>query len=193
MIIGITGGIASGKSAVSHYLEEQGHPVIDTDILSREVIAEEAIIEAIVQAFGEQVLDNGRLSREKLGKCIFSDEEARKTLNAIMHPAILDRTKEVLGTYAKEELVFLVVPLLYETGFDVLCDEVWLVLTDSILKEKRLMARDDIDAAYAEQKIASQMDDATRLSYHPTVIHNNGTLAELHVQVDKLLKTIEKN
>lgn len=193
MIIGITGGIASGKSAVSCYLEKKGYPIVDADLLSREIIAMPSTISQIIACFGNDVIVDGAISRQKLGEKIFSDVKARARLDAIMHPLIYTLAKERLLTYTQEELVFFVVPLLYETGFDALCDEVWLVVTDEQVKRQRLMERDAIDVNYAQKKIAAQADDEWRLSHAPQVLRNNDTLENLYAQVEMLLRMTRKN
>lgn len=187
--IGITGGIGSGKSAVGDYLLSLGYPVIDTDVISREVVQPGSdTLALLANTFGQDILlADGSLNRPEMARRVFTDVQKRKQLNAIMHPAIHRLVKERMAEVAHRPLVFLMVPLLYETGFQRFCNEVWLVQTSRQKQVERLTARDQIDEAFALKKIEAQMSDADRLAYSPKPIDNNGTLAALYRQVDELL------
>lgn len=188
--IGITGGIASGKSAVGDYLVSLGYPVIDADLIAREVVEPGRETLAVLrEAFGPGILSPaGDLDRRALAAVIFNDDQKRAQLNQIMHPAIDREMQKKMEAAQDQPLVFLMVPLLYETGFQKHCDEVWLVKVSRETQVRRLMARDDIDAGYADQKIKAQMTDEDRLAYGPQVINNDGDLAALQAQVDWLLR-----
>lgn len=190
MIIGLTGGIASGKTVVSDYLKNLGYPVVDADELSREVMAPGSVTLAAVRAaFGDGVFcADGSLDRAALARRVFSDPQARQRLDAITHPAIEKLAQARFAEYGEATLVFFVVPLLYESGMDALCDRVWLVHADAALREKRLMARDAIDADYARQKIAAQMSEEERLARGPRVLTNDGDSAHLYEQIQTFLK-----
>lgn len=192
MIIGITGGIASGKTVVSEYLRQLGYPIVDADVLAREIMAPGGpVLEEIAQAFGsEMIAADGSLDRQALGRRIFSDESARTTLDAITHPAIRALAETRFREHAGAKAVFFVVPLLYESGMDDLCDEVWLVHADEAVRRARLMARDAIDEGYATQKIASQMSEEERLARGPRVLYNDGDVAHLEAQVKDLVKKL---
>ena len=192
MIIGITGGIASGKTVVSEYLRQLGYPIVDADVLAREIMAPGGpVLEEIAQAFGsEMIAADGSLDRQALGRRIFSDESARTTLDAITHPAIRALAETRFREHAGAKAVFFVVPLLYESGMDDLCDEVWLVHADEAVRRARLMARDDIDESYAAQKIASQMSEEERLARGPRVLYNDGDVTHLEAQVKDLVKKL---
>ena len=195
MIIGITGGIASGKTAVSDYVKKMGYPVIDADELSREIMEPGSpVLNEVRKTFGKAVFHaDGSLDRQALGRLVFSDRAARQQLDAITHPAIGRLAQQRFSEHRHDALVFFVVPLLYESGMDQYCDSVWLVHVDDALREKRLMARDNIDAAYARQKMASQMTEMERLSHRPEVIRNDGNLEQLHKQVQALIKKLQKS
>lgn len=189
MIIGLTGGIASGKTLVSDYLKGLGYPVVDADLLSREVMAQPETLAAVRAAFGDGVFcADGSLDRAALARRVFSDAGARQRLDAITHPAIEKLAQARFAEYGEATLVFFVVPLLYESGMDALCDRVWLVHADAALREKRLMARDAIDADYARQKIAAQMSEEERLARGPRVLTNDGDSAHLYEQIQTFLK-----
>lgn len=195
MIIGITGGIASGKTAVSDYVKKLGYPVIDADELSREIMEPgSSVLDEVRMTFGEAVFQaDGSLNRQALGRLVFSDREARQKLDAITHPAIARLAQKRFSEHQHDALVFFVVPLLYESGMDRYCDTVWLVHVDDTLREKRLMARDKIDVTYARQKMASQMTEIERLAHRPEVIRNDGDLEQLHKQVRVLIKKLQKS
>lgn len=195
MIIGVTGGIASGKTAVSDYLQEKGYPVVDADILSREIMAPGSpTLSEVRAAFGNSVFHaDGSLNRQALGRRIFGGEAARRALDAITHPAIVRLAQARFDALGTEKIIFFVVPLLYESGMDALCDRVWLVHADENVRRRRLMARDDIDAAYAEQKMTSQMSETERLAKGAEILTNDGDLAHLKAQVEKKLKKLEKS
>ncbi|MFP5522079.1 dephospho-CoA kinase [Peptococcus simiae] len=190
--IGITGGIASGKSAVGDYLASLGYPVIDADLIAREVVEPgRETLAALREAFGPGLLSPaGDLDRRALAAVIFKDDQKRAQLNQIMHPAIDRAMQKKMAAAQDQPLVFLMVPLLYETGFQKHCDEVWLVRVSRETQVRRLMARDDIDAGYADHKIKAQMTDEDRLAYGPQVINNDGDLDALHAQVDELLREV---
>lgn len=188
--IGITGGIASGKSAVGDYLAGLGYPVIDADLIAREVVEPGTeTLKALGDHFGPAILSpDGQLDRQALAAAIYADDQKREALNQIIHPAIDREMHRQMAAAEAQPLVFLMVPLLYETGFQKHCDEVWLVTVSRATQLDRLMARDDIDPAYADRKIQAQMADADRLAYGPRLIHNDGDLPALYRQVDALLR-----
>lgn len=194
MIIGITGGIASGKSMASRYLQNQGYPVIDTDLIARDVMLPESdVLRKCVEVFGKKILKpDGQLNREVLGQIIFSDENARKTLNEITHPVIYRQAQEALKDQ-KGRLVFLVVPLMFEAGFDALCDEVWNISADLEVKCARLMQRDHISRMMAIKKIQTQLDEHERCRLADKVLFNNEGEQILYEQIDQALQELQKN
>jgi dephospho-CoA kinase len=189
-IIGLTGGIASGKTSVAHLLERLGAAVVDADLLAREVVepGEEALAR-IVAAFGEKVLDGeGRLNRPALAEIVFSDAAARRTLEAITHPAIRARAEEKLASLreAGVETAFYVAPLLIEAGNSDRVDEIWVVYLDQETQLARLMARDSLGREAALRRIGSQMPMEEKKRLGRIVIDNRGTPEELEAQVRRL-------
>lgn len=193
--IGITGSIASGKSVLTAYLLGLGFPVIDADAIARDLVHPGSdTLKKIADIFGEDmILSDGNLDREKLGKRVFSDEDARNRLNDIMHPAIvsamLDLSKNFHG------LVFYDVPLLFEQIDDIKesgleFDAIWLVDANEDVQLARLMARDNIDEAYAKEKIASQMPLEEKKKLATVVFDNSGDLMNLYNQVDDALEAL---
>jgi dephospho-CoA kinase len=190
MIIGITGGIASGKTIVSDYVKKLGYPVVDADLLSREIMAPGSpVLEQVRRIFGETMIaGDGALNRKALAEKIFHDEQARQTLDGLTHPAIRALAEERFSQLERESTVFFVVPLLFESGMDDLCDEIWLVHAEESLRRSRLSARDGIDEIYAQSKIDSQMRDEERLNKGARVLFNDGDLNHLYDQIESFLK-----
>lgn len=186
-IIGLTGGIASGKSSVAQLLERLGAAVVDADRLAREVVepGQEALA-AIVAAFGTGVLNgDGTLNRAALGQIVFGDPQARRTLESITHPAIKRLAREKLDRLeeAGVETAFYVAPLLFEAGSAARFSEIWVVYLDRETQLERLMARDGLDREQALARIASQMPMEQKKRLGQLVIDNAGTREELEAQV----------
>ncbi len=189
-VIGLTGGIASGKSTVARLLEDYGAVVIDADQLAREVVAPgEPAHAAIITAFGESVLAvDGTIDRNALGSLIFADAAARGKLMAITHPAIGRRAEERLDQLreAGAAVVVYMAPLLVEAGVTGRVDEIWVVYVDRETQLVRLMARDGIDRIAAEQKIASQMSMDEKRLHGRVIIDNRGDIEALQLQVQEI-------
>jgi dephospho-CoA kinase len=185
--IGLTGGIASGKSTVADLFAALGVPIIDTDLLSREVVAPgSALLRQITEHFGMQVQSgDGTLNRQELRKRIFEDPEQRKWLEALLHPAIRELT-DARSEAATGPYVIVAIPLLVETDGAARFDRVLVVDCDPDLQLARLMARDGAKAEDALRMLAAQAPRAARLAVADDVIHNDGDLASLRDQVAKL-------
>ncbi len=187
MRVGLTGGIASGKSAVSRAFEALGVTVVDTDVIAREVVMPGSpALEEIRQTFGDAVVAaDGTLDRRGLREQVFADDTRRRELEAILHPRIraltLERAAQAAGDY-----VVIVVPLLVETGFDRLVDRVVVVDCPEAQQLKRLMQRDGQDEATARRILAAQASREARLARADHVIDNSGTLAATEAQVAAL-------
>ncbi|MBE5776204.1 MAG: dephospho-CoA kinase [Clostridiales bacterium] len=157
-IVGLTGGIATGKTNVTDALRQAGAYVVDADEVSRALTKDQGIaLPLIRKRFGENVfLEDGSLDRRALGKLIFADSEKRKQLDQIMLPLIIDECKRLLSL-SPLPVAFLSAPLLYECGMDKLCREVWCTYVPQDEQVKRVMTRDQADETLAKQKIESQM------------------------------------
>lgn len=185
--IGLTGGIASGKSAVADLFAARGVPIIDTDVVAREVVepGQPALAE-IAREFGPGVLGaDGRLDRRKLRDLVFSDEKRRKTLEAILHPAIRrvaeERARSAGGAYQ-----IVVVPLLAESPMRASMDRVLVVDCSEETQLERLLRRDAESEAQARRMIAAQASRAERLAIADDVIDNDGSLEATERQVEAL-------
>ncbi|MGG2095157.1 dephospho-CoA kinase [Bacillus sp. S13(2024)] len=192
VVIGLTGGIASGKSTVSQMFQGFHVPVIDADVIAREVVepGKEAYNE-IVAAFGKEVLgENGELDRPKLGSIVFHNEEKRLLLNGIVHPAVREEMNAQKDMYIREKVqaVVLDIPLLFEGKLTGLVDKILLVYVDSETQLTRLMERNNFTEEEAKARIASQMPLEDKITLADKVINNNGTMEETKAQLSHILK-----
>lgn len=187
MQIGLTGAIASGKSAVAARLAEHGALIIDSDVLAREVVAPGTPgLAAIIARFGSGVVSlDGFLDRPALGEVVFADREARADLEAIIHPAVRSRAAELVAAAPPGSVVVQVVPLLVEVGMTSAFDLVLVVDVEPELQLARLRRREGFTEAEALARVAAQASRQTRLAAADVVIENNGTPAELNAAVDR--------
>lgn len=185
-ILGITGGIASGKSTVVNVFKEMGFPIVDGDIVARQIVEPgKPALAAIKAAFGlEVILPTGELNRKKLGEIVFQDSDKRQQLDRILNPYLRQQIKAEMAFWKnKSPLVIADIPLMYEGHYDHYMDEVAVVYVDFLQQKKRLMARDNIDEKTAEAKINSQMPLAKKRALADTVFDNNGSKEETVQQV----------
>ena len=187
MIIGLTGGIGSGKTAVSDLLGQKGIDVVDADVVARQVVEPGSkALQQISDTFGtEFLLTDGNLNRAKLRETIFSDVEAKTKLNQIMQPAIRNELLLQLKS-ATSCYVILSAPLLLENKLEGYCDRVLVVDVDEATQVQRATKRDSVDIEQIKAIIASQIDRKSRLAKATDIIDNSGTLAELQKQVDEI-------
>lgn len=195
-LVGLTGGIASGKSVVSNYLKQKGIPIIDADVVAREVVEPGTRgLQKIVDHFGTDYLTSEQtLDRKKLGQLIFSNEAAREQLAVFLDQAILDRMQELTAAYRarQEPLIVWDMALLIEKNYQSLVDEVLLVSVAPNIQVERLMARDHISAKEAKQKIASQLPLQEKKRFADLWIDNSGTLDETYRQIDHWLENLKE-
>ena len=188
LLVGLTGGIATGKSTVSAMFAHQGARVIDADLLSREVVMPgQPAYARILEEFGSQIVqDDGSLDRKALGAIVFADPARRKRLEEITHPAIGARQQRILSVLDEEGFEGIVLwdaALLFETGGVSKMDKVVVVFADPDTERRRLMARDGLAEADARARIASQMPIAEKALLADHVIDNSGTREETERQV----------
>lgn len=196
-LIGLTGGIATGKSTVSTFIRQSGIPVIDADQVARKVQQPQTIgLAKIATAFGRQVLlENGELNRPALAKIVFSDQVARKKLNDIMQPLIRDEIWRQVNKFKKQQLpaIILDAPLLFEQHYDGDCDQIVVVYTDREKQLQRLMARDHCSQEEALARIKAQMSLAVKKKRADILINNNGDEIQLKKQVVTLIDQLRNN
>lgn len=184
-IVGLTGGIASGKSTVARILRELGAPVVDADLAARAVIP--AVLPELVAAFGEGILrPGGSLDRGRLAAIVFADPAARVRLEAITHPPILRNLGRQLVRLQREgqAVAVLEVPLLVEAGLAALVDEIWVVAAGPGRQVERLALRDGLTPEQARQRLDAQLPLAQKREKAQVVIENNGPLAATRQQVE---------
>jgi dephospho-CoA kinase len=191
LTIGLTGGIASGKSTVTGMIRELGIPVIDADQVARDVVkvGEEAYAQ-IVATFGRDILQaNGEIDRAKLGAIVFHSEQERKKLNAIVHPAVRRRMMAEKEAYVQNgaKTIVLDIPLLFESELTHFIDKVIVVYVDDDVQLERLMKRNGFSKEEALARIRSQMPLREKVKKADAVINNNGTVEETRQQLLQIL------
>lgn len=189
-VYGLTGSIACGKSTVTNYLVEQGYVVIDADVISREALTKDiGCINRVSELFG--CVKDGIVNRKELGKKIFNDKKAKEQLEGIVHPYVIDKLKEAISLNKDKDLIFLDIPLLYESHLEYLCDEIIVVYVDEAKQIERLMLRDKIDESYARTIISNQISSLKKKEMADIVFDNNGSLANLYQQISLWQERIE--
>lgn len=189
-VLGITGGIASGKSLVTKVFQEQGFPVYDADQMVHNLYQNPDIIKTISERFPTTV-EQGIINRRTLGDLVFNDPIAKKDLEAILHPKVYEAFKLAISSHSDQPWVVLDIPLLYETGGETLCDMVLVVYVDPNTQLKRLMGRNHLNETEARARISAQMPLHEKMQLADIVINNSGTiqktLERVHEVIDKIL------
>lgn len=192
-VLGLTGGIASGKSTVSEYFKTFEIPIIDADKVAHDVMrAGQPVVRDIAETFGEEIiLPNGEIDRKKLGQIVFKDSDKRKQLDNLVRAEIrdeIDRRIKVLMN-EKKPLIILDIPLLFEAGYEKMVDEVMVVYVDTATQKERLLKRNtDLTSEDATNRIQSQMPLKDKAKKADVVIDNQGTIDATRKQVEKWLK-----
>lgn len=181
MIVGLTGGIGAGKSAVADFFSRNGAMIIDTDVIARDVVKPpSAVLDGLVAEFGSEIRKpDGALDRTALAAAVFGDRDREARLNALTHPAIRERTIAAMQAYPPSAMVVVIVPLLLQTGFDELCDCIVSVVAPRALRVKRVMRRDSMRAIGVEQRMEAQLSDEEYEKRADIVIKNDGDFAAL--------------
>ncbi len=196
IVIGLTGGIASGKSTVTEYLRSKGIFVIDSDVEAKHVldVGTEAYYD-VIREFSDLILnDDKTVNRRKLGSIVFKDKALVEKLNGITHPRVIQRTKRILNELEEKntEIAVIDAPLLIEAGMDKLCDEVWVVYVPLEVQIARAMKRDGSTREQVLDKIENQMPYEEKLRHASRVLNNNGTVEHLYKQTDEILEEIKR-
>ena len=194
MKLGLTGGIATGKSTVSTMFKEAGIPVIDTDKIAREVVQKgtEAYREICAYFSDEILLTNGEISRKKLGQVIFANTKKREKLNSIVHPKVQEIVESELEKFHALDVPIIVidVPLLFESNFEEMVDKTIVVFTSQKEQVKRLMERDHIDKEYALMKIKAQMPLSDKVDMADYVINNSFSILQTKKDFNKMMSDL---
>lgn len=191
-VVGITGGIASGKSNVCSIIRNSGFQVIDCDKISHDIILKGTkAYDQIINEFGDGFIDDeGQINRKKLGKLVFNDLKAKKVLEAITHPIIKEELNKQIND-SNEELLFVETPLLYEAKLEEIFDYVICVFLPKKIQVERLIVREGIDEDYALAKIHSQMDLYMKKTLADFVVDSRGSFEQTKMQVDNIINIIK--
>ena len=192
MNIGITGSIACGKSTVSNYLKEKGYTIIDADKLGHIALTSDEVKEKLKKSFGLTILENNEISREKLGKLVFGNDENLKILNSIVHLYIRKIILQLQENHRDERFVFLDIALLFEAGFEDLVEKIIVVHVDEKIQLARLMSRNALSKEQAMFRIESQMSSKDKSILGHYVIDNGGTKEETYKQIDLIIEALER-
>jgi dephospho-CoA kinase len=188
-IIGLTGGIGTGKTAVSKYLAQQYElPVLDADIYAREAVTKDSpILQAIYAHYGDSIkLPDGNLNRPALGDIIFNNVKEKQWLESQIHPYIRDRFEQELHQIQTDTIV-LVIPLLFEANLTDMVTEIWVVKCDRILQIARLQQRNSLTLEQAQARIHNQLPLSEKVALADVVLDNNSDLNHLFSQVDRAI------
>ncbi len=192
--IGLTGGIGSGKTAVSEQFHRLGINIIDTDIISRELVNHNpAVLKKIVEIFSDKVLDaKGAVDRKKLAQIVFSNKKQKQQLENILHPAIRNEVNQQTQSFSllntPPEYIIIVIPLLLETGFTDLVDRILVVMAEENIRVERIKQRDNRTMGEIHAIISSQVNDDKRFRAADDIIENNNNIKDLESQVRQLHK-----
>ena len=192
MNIGITGSIACGKSTVSDYLIAKGYTIIDADKLGHVALTSNDVKRKLAEKFGENILENNEVSREKLGKLVFGNDDNLKILNSIIHPKIKELILKLQEEHKDEDLVFLDIALLYEANFVDLVEKVAVVYVDEDVQLERLMMRNSFSKEEALKRIESQMIPQEKASLGDFVINNSYRKEDTFQQIDEILEKLKR-
>jgi dephospho-CoA kinase len=195
-IIGLTGGIGSGKTTVTEFLKGKGYRVVDADLIARKIVEPGTeILHELVSHFGDVILQpDGSLNRQKLAELSFVNTTQKAVLDRITHKAILDRILkqvEIIQAQLNPALVFVDAALLVETGLYQQMDEVWLITADEAQRIQRVVARDCLDAEHVRQRIRAQLSDEQKAVHSFRIINNSGAKKDLYDTLEKILRDYE--
>jgi dephospho-CoA kinase len=189
-IIGLTGGIATGKSTVSRYLETHHHlPILDADVFARQAVEPGSpILQAIAQRYGATILNpDGILDRRQLGRIIFTEPAEKQWLEQQIHPFVRSQFAEAMTHLTDAPIVVQAIPLLFEANLTDQVTEIWVVTCPDAVQLERLMARDQLSAEEAQKRIRNQWPLADKVEQADVVLENHSSLAGLYKQVDRAL------
>ena len=191
MLIGLTGGIGSGKTTIANALRERGYTVYDTDNAAKRLVLVPAVRSAIEQLLGQDVYDGDRYLTRRVAERVFADPELLGQLNAIVHPAVRQDLQQMVSALPDGDMVFVESAILYESGFDSYCDYVVAVIAPKTVRIARTMARDNKTEDEVKQRIKAQMSNCQLRHRAQYVVENNGR-QPVSTLVDKLLRHLKR-
>lgn len=190
--IAIVGNIASGKSTVENVLRKKGYKVFDSDIIAHEVLND--LSEKILEAFKDyDILENGRISRQKLGALVFDDKNLKEKLENIVHPEIKARLKKIFEENKLEKYIFVSIPLLFEVGWRNLFDKILFIYTEDKIRLNRLMQRNNFTKDEALARIKSQLPQEEKVKVSDFIINNNHSIDVLQKYIERFIIQLEDN
>lgn len=193
MIVGLTGGIASGKSTVSNIFRKFGLKIIDADKVAKEISQREDVEREIKNFFGPVIIKkDNQVDRAKLREIVFSDEKKLKVLNSMIHPKIIFEFKKIKEKSDKNDIIIFDVPLLFEVGMDKLCDKIILVFINREEQVRRIQERDKISKELCEKIIDAQLNLEEKIAKADIIIDNNGSLEELKIKVNNVYQELKE-
>lgn len=190
IIIGLTGGIASGKTTASNYFQQLNIPVIDSDHIVKELWENNQEMIQKVEAFFHLSVRNYE-DRKKLGHLIFHNEEKREALNHMVHPYVFDKIEQLKKDYQSSPYIVIDMPLLIEVGYQELCDYILVVYVDLETQITRLVSRDGLDRTEAITRIHAQLLLEEKIKHADVILNNNGSIQDMHTQIDVFLRGIQ--
>lgn len=189
--IAITGNIASGKSTVEKLLKEKSYKVLDADEVAHELMKNKEVKLQLISAFhGFDIIENNEISRPKLGKLVFTNDDLRKKLESILHPLIKKEINHFFDSQKGGKITFVSIPLLFEANFDKLFDKIILIYADDEIRLTRLIKRNNLPIEHAKNRIKIQMDQEQKVNLSDYVIKNNGTLPNLIKKLEEVLELL---
>lgn len=192
VIVGLTGGIAMGKTTISQFLKSKAIPVVDADQIAHEILTVDEVKVKLMDTFGESILNkNQNIDRRKLGPIVFNDQRQLEKLNIIVQPYIRTEIVRQLDTFSASKVVVLDAPVLFEQGYEKMVDYLMVIKTSAQIQVERLMQRDSLNEIDAQKRIQAQMPIEEKVKKADIVIDTSGTIEETRSQVVKWL--VDKN
>ncbi len=195
MVLGLTGGIATGKSTVAKIIQRNYNvKIIDVDEVSKKIMKQKSILNKLINSFGKNIIENGELDRKKMREIVFNDDQKRENLNRITHTAILEEIDRIIEEYKKvgNEIIIVDMPLLFEAGYAKKVDKVVLVYCEIEIEILRLMKREGISKENALKMIKAQMNLEEKKKLSDVIIYNNKNLEELEEEIVKKINITKK-
>ncbi len=191
MVLGLTGGIATGKSTVSSILIGKGYKIVDADKIAKEIAENIVVLEEIEKEFGKEFVSNNKLNRKLLREVVFKDKKKVEKLNGIMHPPIIEEIKRQLIKYKNEEIIIADIPLIFESKLEYLTDKILLIACEKEIQIKRVMKRDNVTEENAKNIIDKQLSLDVKREKSDYIIENNLDIGSLGVEVEKVIEEIK--